>query len=240
MIIPLHRPCHIIQDCLLPTLDFLEHALLFEILCYSTCLHLVCTCPFQLHCVEMLILSKAFLKLIVDPHLDFLIFKLFLVFLKSLDISNFKFLSKWLLNPGYSKFEGNLPKTFFLSFVHDYAKKYKLMMSQIIKLMSVLFLLVIAEVHVNCRKVKTPLFCLDPLFLLDSLFLLCFFFLSPLSVSTNHLIFCILSCCTSKKYYFSRSIPPLHLMAHAVLKNFLLHFFWKVSIAQSFFKSLFL
>ena len=114
------------------------------------------------------------------------------------------------------------------------------MMSQIIKLMSVLFLLVIAVVHVNCRKVKTPLFCLDPLFLLDSLFLLCFFFLSPLSVSTNHLIFCILSCCTSKKYYFSRSIPPLHLMAHAVLKNFLLHFFWKVSIAQSFFKSLFL
>ena len=106
------RPCHIIQDCLLPTLDFREHALLFEILCYSTCLHLVCTCPFQLHCVEMLILSKAFLKLIVGPHLDFLIFKLFLVFLKSLDISKFKFLSKWLLNPRYSKFEGNLPKTF--------------------------------------------------------------------------------------------------------------------------------
>ena len=68
--------------------------------------------PNQLHCVEMLILSKAFLKLIVGPHLDFLIFKLFLVFLKSLDISKFKFLSKWLLNPRYSKFEGNLPKTF--------------------------------------------------------------------------------------------------------------------------------
>ena len=119
MIIPLHRPCHIIQDCLLPSLDFWEHAPeqpLFEILWYSTCLHLVCTCPFktqnQLHCVEMLILSKAFLKLIVGPHLDFLIFKLFLVFLKSLDISKFNFLSKWLLNPGDSKFEGKLPKTF--------------------------------------------------------------------------------------------------------------------------------
>ena len=104
------------------------------------------------------------MKLIVDSHLDSFIFKLFLVFLQSLDISKFKFFSKWLLNLGCSQFEGNLPKTFLFchlymiileimpkTFVHEYARDNKLDVCSI--------LLVIAVVHVNCRcsrKVKTP------------------------------------------------------------------------------------